>query len=105
MRRQPRLTKAINVKVRQTDYEHFERLAGDRSVTEWVRDLLARELAGPDPFQLALMEQFWSLRYILMNSLPQLATDHTQAAKMIRNLIDEAEERKADKARTILVRR
>jgi hypothetical protein len=105
MRRQPRLTHAINIKVRQIDYEQLERLAGDRSVTEWGRDILLRELAGPDPFQLALMEQFWALRYILLNGLPLLASDVLEATKTLRAFVEGADERKADRARALLVRR
>jgi hypothetical protein len=105
MRRQPRLTRGINTRVTQIDYEKMESRAGDQSVSEWARTVLLRELAGPDPFQLTLMEQFWSLRYALFNFLPQLATDHIQATKMLGDLVDEADHRKTDKARSILVRR
>jgi hypothetical protein len=102
MRRQPRLTRSITAKVTQIDYEKMETRAGDQSVSEWARGVLLKEMAGPDPFQLALMEQFWSLRYILLNGLPQLATDNVQGAKMIRDLVEEADQRKAEKARAML---
>lgn len=105
MRRQPRFTRSINAKVKQTDYEKMVLLAGDRTVTSWARDVLVKALNGPDQFQVALMEQLWSLRFIVINGLPELAPDSAAAAKMLRALIDEAEDRKADKARTILVRR
>ena len=60
----------------QTDYEQMEKLAGERNVSEWARGVLLKELAGPDPFQLAVMEAFATLRYVLFNGLPWLAPEH-----------------------------
>lgn len=93
--------------MKQADYERMEARARacGLSVTEWVRGVLLKELDGPDRFQVVLMEQLWSLRFIVINGLPELAPDSAAAAKILRALIDEAEERKTDKARTILVRR
>jgi len=90
------LTRSITAKVTQIDYEKMEARAGQQTVSEWARGVLLQHLTGPDPFQVALMAEFWSLRYILINNLPG------SNSNVLREWVEDADARKADKARTIL---
>jgi hypothetical protein len=116
MRRRERRSKGITTKVTTTDYEKCEARAGGQSVSEWTRGVIQKELAGPDPFQLAVMEAFATLRYVLFNGLPWLAPEHLVTTdpkakrprevllieETFRRLIYESEHRAPEKAKALL---
>jgi hypothetical protein len=116
MRRRPRFTKGINVKLTPDDYDQMARHAGKVSVSEWARGVLLKELAGPDPQLVAIAERIDTLRYVLFNGLPWLAPDHLVNTdesfkkprevllieETFRRLILDAEARVPEKARATL---
>jgi hypothetical protein len=118
MRRQPRLTASVNVKLKQTDFEKLEALAASDGInpTEWARRVVLKVLNGPDPQLVAIAERIDTLRYVLFNGLPWLAPDHLVNTdesfkkprevllieETFRRLILDAEARVPDKARATL---
>ncbi len=95
MKLRPRLDRNINTRVTQIDYERMESQAGQQTVSEWARDILLKQLAGPDQVQVAMMAELWALRYILINGgIP--------ASQTLRELVDESDAKKVDKAVSLL---
>lgn len=108
-------SKSVGTKMTEEDYDRCVREAHPLTVSEWNRALILRAFNGPgeaqsnpasawDPRVPALMAELWALRYILLNGLPLLAADPVHATNTLRALVESAEERKADKARSLLGR-
>jgi hypothetical protein len=54
------------------------------------------------PAETTIMEELWALRYIVLNGLPELATDPPAAMAAIATIRAEADQKKHDKAAAIL---
>jgi hypothetical protein len=91
----------VTTKVNEDKYQQFRAAAGDKTVAEWVREVLDVELERR-PFELQLMEQLWALRYVLLNTLPFIAPQPSVVTDVTRKLIDEAERKKTSRAVAIL---
>ena len=73
--------KSIGTKVSEEEYAKLEALAGGRAMSEWVREVLLRELDGRQarPADETLLAEVLALRTILLNALHRLAegrSDH-----------------------------
>jgi hypothetical protein len=96
-----RRDKSISSKVTAEEYEACKNAAGGRSVSEWNRTVLLRELdRQPRPIERRLLEEFWTLRYILTNALT-MPGGETLAASM-ELLLKEADQLKAAQAMHML---
>jgi len=65
-------TKSISTKVTDEEYAQFEALAGDQTISEWVRDALL-QAAEPSPAEQTIVAELLALRMILMNILFTMA--------------------------------
>ena len=64
--------KSIGTKVSEEEYAQLEALAGGRALSEWVREMLLRELDGRRTEEIVLAEVL-ALRTILLNAFYKLA--------------------------------
>ena len=65
-------TKSISTKVTEEEYTQFETLAGNQTISEWVRDALSKA-AKPSPAEQTIVAELLALRMILMNILFSIA--------------------------------
>ena len=67
--------KSIGTKVSEEEYAKLEALAGGRAVSEWVREVLLRELDGRQarPAEETVLAEVLALRTILLNAFYKLA--------------------------------
>jgi hypothetical protein len=89
--------KCLSTKVTTDEYAMFEVLAGEHSVSEWARAALlhaARRRAAEQ----VLLEEVLALRTILLNVHFAVATGMPLTADEMRQLIDRADDDKAQKA-------
>lgn len=108
-------SKSIGSKVTAEDYDRCVEHAYPRTVSEWNRDLVLRELNGaPAASPLSdrrvltvLVEELYALRYITVNGLMQLAppADRVAIEAQLRGLLVAADKRKVERARELLERR
>jgi hypothetical protein len=92
---------SIGTKVSATQAARYREAAGDKMLSEWVREVLDAHVARA-PFEQKLMAELWALRYVMVNGLPYTAPNPDAAADEIHKLIAEAEPKKADKGRALL---
>ena len=61
--------KSIGTKVSEEEYARIETLAGGRAMSEWVREVLLREVDGRQarPAEQILLAEVLALRTILLN--------------------------------------
>jgi hypothetical protein len=96
-----RRDKSISSKVTAEEYEACKAAARGRSVSEWNRAVLLRELdQQPRPIERKLLEEFWTLRYILTNALTMPGGDTLAASMGL--LLKEADQLKAGEAMQML---
>ena len=95
--------KSVGAKVTEDMYARIVCAAGHTKPGVWVRQLIEAHLER-GPYEQKLMEEFWALRFIVLNGLPQLApeNDRPAMAARINSLNQQAEQRKADKAAALL---
>jgi hypothetical protein len=89
--------KCLSTKVTTDEYAMFEVLAGEHSVSEWARAALlhaARRRAAEQ----VLLEEVLALRTILLNVHFAVATGMPLTVDEMRQLIDRADDDKAQKA-------
>jgi hypothetical protein len=89
--------KCLSTKVTTDEYAMFEVLAGEQSISEWARAALlhaARRRAAEQ----VLLEEVLALRTILLNVHFAVATGMPLTVDEMRQLIDRADDDKAQKA-------
>src|SRR6266700_2801598 len=59
-------TKSISTKVTDEEYAQFEALAGEQTVSEWVRDVLLKA-TKPNAGEQTMLAEVLALRTILLN--------------------------------------
>lgn len=96
-------SRSVGTKVTEEQFARYTQAAGATSLSEWVRAVLDAHLARA-PFEQTLMEELWALRFIVLNGLPEIvsAAERPRVAGIILQLKNEADVRKAAKARVLL---
>lgn len=89
--------KSIGTKVTEEEYTQFEVLAGDQTISEWVRDALLKA-AEPSPAEQTIMAELLALRMILMNILFTIANREPLTSTAMDDIIKRADASKLAKA-------
>jgi hypothetical protein len=89
--------KSIGTKVSEEEYAKLEALAGGRAISEWVREVLLRELDGRRAEGIVLAEVL-ALRTILLNAFYKLAQGEKLTAEELQSFIERADATKVQKA-------
>lgn len=87
-------SRTLGTRLTEDEYQRAIIAAQGVPASEWVRALILEHLDKREPIDRALMAEFWALRYILVNGIPEPAN--------IATFIQEADQKKANKARAIL---
>jgi hypothetical protein len=92
--------KSIGTKVSDEEYARLEALAGGRAMSEWVREVLLRELDGRHarPAEETVLAEVLALRTILLNAFYRLAEGEKLTAEELQSFIDRADATKLQKA-------
>jgi hypothetical protein len=90
-------TKSISTKVTKEEYMQFEALAGDQTISEWVRDALLKA-AKPTPAEQIIVAELLALRMILMNILFAIANREPLTSTAMDDIIKRADSAKLAKA-------
>lgn len=95
-------SKSVTAKVTPAEYDMFAAHAGDRTISEWARDVLLQATTRRS-IEEALLAEVLGLRTIVLNLHFALATGLTPNADAMQGLIDRADRKKVRKARERLV--
>lgn len=90
-------SKSISTKVTEEEYAQFEVLAGDQTMSEWVRELLLKA-AEPSPAEQTIVAELLALRMILMNILFSIANREQLTSTAMDDIIKRADASKVAKA-------
>ena len=92
--------KSIGTKVSEQEYARLETLAGGRTLSEWVREVLLRELDGGQarPAEETVLAEVLALRTILLNAFYRLAEGEKLTGDEMQTIIDRADAAKLQKA-------
>ena len=92
--------KSIGTKVSEEEYAQLEALAGGRAMSEWVREVLLRELSGNQarPADETVLAEVLALRTILLNAFYRLAQGEKLTAEEMQSFIERADATKLQKA-------
>ena len=90
-------TKSVSTKVTEEEYARFEALAGERTISEWARDVLSRA-ANPHTCEQTILAEVLALRTALLNLFFKLATGDRITADAMQQLIERADADKLKKA-------
>jgi hypothetical protein len=94
----PRLrSKSISTKVTEEEYTQFEVLAGDQTISEWVRYVLLKA-AEPSSAEQTIVAELLALRTILMNILFAIANREQLTSSAMDEIIKRADADKLAKA-------
>jgi hypothetical protein len=96
-------SKSISTKVTEEEYAQFETLAGDQTISEWVRDALVKA-AEPSPAEQTIVAELLALRMILMNILFTIASREPLTSTAMDDIIQRADACKSAKALERLIR-
>ncbi len=96
-------SKSISTKVTEEEYAQFETLAGDQTISEWVRDALLKA-AKPSPAEQTIVAELLALRMILMNILFTIANREPLTSTAMDDIIQRADASKSAKALERLTR-
>src|SRR6266481_9306021 len=91
-------TKSIRTKVTDEEYAQFEALAGEQTISEWVRDVLLKA-TKPNAGEQTVLAEVLALRTILLNVHFAVSQGQTLTAEMMQQLIEHADQNKLSKAR------
>ena len=91
-------TKSISTKVTDEEYALFEALAGEQTISEWVRDVLLKA-TKPNTGEQTVLAEVLALRTILLNIHFAVSQGRTLAAEEMQQLIERADQNKLSKAR------
>ena len=95
-------TKSISTKVTDEEYAQFEVLAGEQTISEWVRDVLLKA-AKPNAGEQTVLAEVLALRTILLNIHFAVSQGRTLTAEEMQQLIERADQSKLGKAQQRLV--
>ena len=87
-------SKSISTKVTEEEYAQFEALAGDQTISEWVRDVLLKA-AKPSPAEQTIVAELLALRMILMNILFTIANREPLTSTAMDDIIKRADASKS----------
>lgn len=90
-------SKSISTKVTEEEYAHFEVLAGDQTISEWVREVLLKAVV-PSPAEQTIVAELLALRMILMNILFSIANREQLTSTAMDDIIKQADAAKLGKA-------
>ena len=90
-------TKSVSTKVTEEEYAKFEALAGERTISEWTRDVLSRA-ASPHTCEQTILAEVLALRTALLNLFFKLASGGRITADEMQQLIERADADKLKKA-------
>jgi hypothetical protein len=90
-------SKSISTKVTEEEYAQLETLAGDQTISEWVRDALLKA-AKPSPAEQTVVAELLALRMILMNILFIIANREPLTSTAMDDIIKRADASKLAKA-------
>jgi len=92
--------KSIGTKVSEEEYAQLEALAGGRALSEWVREVLLRELEGRQARAAdeTVLAEVLALRTILLNLHFTVAKGEAITAEGMQAIIDRADATKLQKA-------
>ncbi len=90
-------TKSISTKVTDDEYAQFEVLAGEQTISEWVRDVLLKA-AKPNAAEQTVLAEVLALRTILLNVHFAVSQGQTLTAEKMQQLIEQADQNKLSKA-------
>lgn len=90
-------SKSISTKVTEEEYAQFELLAGDQTISEWVREALLKA-AEPSPAEQTIVAELLALRMILMNILFSIANREQLTSTAMDDIIKRADAVKLGKA-------
>ena len=93
----PARTKTIATKISIEECAELERRAGDKTLSEWMREELLKP-AAPGPFSVALMGELIALRTILVNALYKMANGERVTVEGMQQLINRADAEKGQRA-------
>ena len=96
-------SKSISTKVTEEEYAQFETLAGDQTISEWVRDALLKA-AKPSPGEQTIVAELLALRMILINILFNIANREPLTSTAMDDIIRRADASKLAKALERLTR-
>ncbi len=91
-------TKSISTKVTDEEYAQFEVLAGEQTVSEWVRDVLLKA-TKPNAGEQTMLAEVLALRTILLNIHFAVSHGQTLTVEEMQQLIERADQNKLSKAR------
>jgi len=91
-------TKSISTKVTDEEYAQFEALAGEQTISEWVRDVLLKA-TKPNAGEQTVLAELLALRTILLNMHFAVSQGQTLTAEEMQKLIERADQNKLSKAR------
>jgi hypothetical protein len=91
-------TKSISTKVTDEEYAQFEALAGGRTISEWVRDVLLNA-TKPNAAEQTVLAEVLALRTILLNIHFAVSQGQTLTVEEMQKLIERADQNKLSKAR------
>jgi hypothetical protein len=94
-------TKSISTKVTDEEYAQMEALAGEQTISEWVREVL-RRAAKPNSSEHTVLAEVLALRMILLNALYKLSQGEALTADEMKGLIERADQDKLRKAQDAL---
>ena len=83
-------SKSISTKVTEEEYAKFESLAGNQTISEWVRDALLKA-AKPSPVEQTIVAELLALRMILMNILFTIANREPLTSTAMDDIISRAD--------------
>ena len=90
-------SKSISTKVTEEEYAQFEVLAGDQTISQWVREVLLKA-AEPSPAEQTIVAELLALRMILMNILFSIANREQLTSTAMDDIIKQADAAKLGKA-------
>src|SRR6266699_2632872 len=91
-------TKSISTKVTDEEYAQFEALAGEQTISEWVRDVLLKA-TKPNAGEQTMLAEVLALRTILLNIHFAVSHGQTLTVEEMQQLIERADQNKLSKAR------
>ena len=92
-----RLSRSITTKVTDDQYAKLQVLAGDRTLSEWARDILLAATRSRSVDEVIVAE-LMALRTILLNLHYAVATGQVMTPETMQRLIDRADQDKVQKA-------
>lgn len=91
-------TKSVSTKVTDEEYAQFEALAGEQTISEWVRDVLLKA-TKPNAGEQTVLAEVLALRTMLLNIHFVISQGQTLTVEEMQQLIERADQNKLSKAR------